>query len=67
MGGQTSQAIYEITLREKFAKMNELIGTFPSGIQTRVLGKIMVVSLEGTFIWEWDPLVCPQTVVQLHR
>jgi hypothetical protein len=27
MGGQTAQAIYEITLREEFAKMNELICT----------------------------------------
>jgi hypothetical protein len=35
MGGQMTQAIYEITLREEFAKLNELTGTitFISGKQ----------------------------------
>ncbi len=27
MGGQAAQALYEITQREEFAKMNELIGS----------------------------------------
>jgi hypothetical protein len=34
MGGQTTLAIFEITLREEFAKMNKLTGTntFSSGL-----------------------------------
>jgi hypothetical protein len=58
--GQTAQAIYEITLREEFAKMNELTGTitFPSGLQTRALDNNIVDGLKGTFIWEYDSLAC---------
>jgi hypothetical protein len=53
MRGETSQAIYEITLREKFAKMNELMGiiTFSSGIQTRVSHRSTVDGLEGSRWW----------------
>ena len=27
----------------------------------------MVDSLEGTFIWEYDPLDCPLTMVRLYK
>jgi hypothetical protein len=41
LGGQTAQRLYEITLRQEFAMMNELTGmiTVSSGIQTRLLYK----------------------------
>jgi hypothetical protein len=50
MGGQTAHVLYEIILREKFAKMNKLTGTFTlsSGIQTRVADKSLAGSLDGT-------------------
>jgi hypothetical protein len=46
--GQTAQGFYVITLREKFAKMNEITGTInlSSGILTRVTDKTLVDSLE---------------------
>ncbi len=39
--GMTSQGLYEITLREEFARMNELTGslTLTSGVQTRAADK----------------------------
>jgi hypothetical protein len=51
MGGQMTQAIYEITLREEFDKLNELTGTitFISGKQGGS-GKSIADSLEGVII-----------------
>ncbi len=56
MGGQTAHVLYEIILREKFAKMNKLTGTFTlsSGIQTKVADKSLVGSLDGTVAWDYD-------------
>jgi hypothetical protein len=41
LGGMASQGLYEITLREEFARMNELAGslTLTSGIQARAADK----------------------------
>ncbi len=52
MGGQATQGFYEITLREEFAKMNELTGsiTLSFGIQARVSDKRLVDSLEGVIV-----------------
>jgi hypothetical protein len=49
--------------------MNELTGsiTLSSGIQARVLYKSLVDSLDGTVAWEYDSMVCPQTIVQLYK
>ncbi len=61
--------IYEITLREEFAKMNESTGTITlsSGVQARVSDKSLVDSLEGTVVWAYDPMACPQMIVQLYK
>jgi hypothetical protein len=66
---QAALGLYEITLREEFARMNELIGsiTLSSGIQARVSDKSLVDSLEGTVVWEYDSMACPQTIVQLYK
>jgi hypothetical protein len=68
MGGQTTQGLYEITLREEFAKMNELTGsnTLWLVVQDRVSDKSLL-SLEGTVVWECDPMVCPQMTVQQYK
>jgi hypothetical protein len=44
--------LFEITLREEFAKMNELTGTITlfSGAQARVVDKSLMDSLEGTVL-----------------
>jgi hypothetical protein len=69
LGGQTVQGLYEITLREEFARLNELTRsiTLSSGVQARASDKSLVDSLEGTVVWEYDSMPCPQTIVQLYR
>jgi hypothetical protein len=69
LGGQTAQGLYEITLREEFARLNELTGsiTLTSGVQAHVSDKSLVDSLEGTVVREYDSMAYPQTIVQLYR
>jgi hypothetical protein len=69
LSGLASQGLYEITLREEFARMNELTGslTLTSGVQARAADKSIVDSLEGTIVWEYDPMECPQTIVKLYK
>ncbi len=54
-----AQGLYEITLRKKFAKMNELTGAImlSLGVHVRVLDKSLVNSLEWTMVWEYDPMI----------
>jgi hypothetical protein len=54
LSGQAAQGLYEITLREEFARLNELTGslTLSSRVQVHVSDKGMVDSLEGTVVWE---------------
>jgi hypothetical protein len=65
LGGQTTQGLHEMTLREDFAKMNELTRTITpySGIQMRVIVKRMVDSLEGTMVWNYNSVANPQMVL----
>jgi hypothetical protein len=67
--GEAAQGLYEITLREEFARMNELTGslTLTSGMQARATDKSISDSLEGTVVWEYDPMECPQTIVRLYK
>jgi hypothetical protein len=60
---QVAQGLYEITLREEFARLNKLTGslTLTSG------DKSLVDSLEGTVVWEYDAMACPQMTVKLFR
>jgi hypothetical protein len=69
LSGQVAQGLYEITLREKFARLNELTGslTLTSGVQAAVGDKSIVDSLEGTVVWEYDSMACLQTIVRLYR
>jgi hypothetical protein len=69
MSGQAAQGLYVITLCEEFAKMNELTGsiTLSLGVQARVCDKNLVDSLEGTLVWEYDSVACPQMIVQLYK
>jgi hypothetical protein len=64
-----SQGLYEITLRDEFARLNELTGslTLTSEVQARAADKSIVDSLEGTIVWEYDSMDCLQTIVRLYR
>jgi hypothetical protein len=66
LNGQVAQGLYEITLREEFARLNELTGslTLTSGVQAAAGDKSLVDSLEGTVVWEYDAMACPQTIVK---
>jgi hypothetical protein len=68
-GDQTAQGMYEITLRDEFANMNELTGTITMspGIKARESDMSLVDGLKGTVVWENDPMACPQMIVQLHK
>ncbi len=69
LNDQAAQGLYEITLREEFARLNELTGslTLTSGVQAAVGDKSIVDSLEGTVVWEYNSMACPQTIVWLYR
>jgi hypothetical protein len=69
IGGQAAQGLYEITLREEFARLNELTGslTLTSDVQAMAGDKSMVDSLEGTVVWQYDSMACPKTIVRLYR
>ncbi len=68
LDGQAAQGLYENMLREEFARLNELTGslTLTSGVQAAARDKSIVDSLEGTVVWEYDPMACPQTIVRLY-
>jgi hypothetical protein len=69
LNGQVAQGLYEITLKEEYARLNELTGslTLTSGVQAAAGDKSIVDSLEGTVVWEYDTMACPQTIVRLYR
>jgi hypothetical protein len=69
LNGQAAQGLYEITLREEFARLNKLTGslTLTLGVQAAAGDKSIVDSLEGTVVWEYDSMACPQTIVRLYR
>jgi hypothetical protein len=69
LDSQATQGLYEITLKKEFTRLNELSGslTLTSGVQAAARDKSIVDSLEGTVVWEYDSMACPQTIVQLYR
>jgi hypothetical protein len=69
LGGQMAQGLYKVTLREEFARLNKLTGsvTLASGVLVCAGYKSIVDSLEGTVVWKYDSMACPQTIVQLYR
>jgi hypothetical protein len=69
LNGLAAQGLYKITLREEFARLNELTSslTLTSGVQARAADKSIVDSLEGTVVWEYDSMACLQTIVRLYR
>jgi hypothetical protein len=58
LDGQAAQGLYKITLREEFARLNELTGslTLTSGVQAAAGDKSIVDSHEGTVVWEYDSM-----------
>ncbi len=69
LGGQAAQAVYEITVMEEYARINDLSGiiTFDSGISARTGDLGLMDSMEGTYVWTGVMEACPKTLVQLYR
>jgi hypothetical protein len=67
IGGQATQAIYEITVLEEYAKLNDLTGTITvaSGISAKVGDLSLADPVEGTYVWTHQEEECPRTLVQL--
>ncbi len=61
LNGQVAQGLYEFSLREEFARLNELTGslTLTSGVQAAAGDKSIVDRLEGTVVWEYDSYGLP--------
>jgi hypothetical protein len=60
LNGQAAEGLYKITLREEFARLNELTGslTLTSGVQAATGDNSIVDSLDGTLVWEYDSMAC---------
>ncbi len=69
IGGQATQAMYEITVLEEYAKLNDLTGTITvaSGISAKVGDHSLADPVEGTYVWTRQEEECPRTLVQLYR
>jgi hypothetical protein len=69
IGGQATQAIYEITVLEEYTKLNDLTGTITvaSGISAKVGDLSLTDPVEGTYVWTHLEEECPRTLVQLYR
>jgi hypothetical protein len=69
IGGQAAQAMYEITVLEEYAKLNDLTGTITvaSGISAKVGDLTLTDSVEGTYVRTHLEEECPRTLVQLYR
>ncbi len=69
LGKQAVQATYQVTVRLENAKVNDLLGTirFDSGLRAQLSDGSLVDSLAGTYVWEHQPLACPQSLVSLYK
>ncbi len=61
IGGQATQAIYEIMVLEEYAKLNDLTGTITiaSGILAKVGDLSLMDSVDGTYVWTHLEEECP--------
>jgi hypothetical protein len=67
--GQATQAIYEITVLEEYAKLNALTGTITValGISAKVGDLSLADPVIGTYVWTHQEEECLRTLVQLYR
>ncbi len=68
LGGQVTQAIYEVNIRQEWAKVNDLTGTLKlaESLRTATTNRAVVDSGEGTFVWDNAQDACPYTIVKLY-
>ena len=66
--GQTTTAIYKVTVIKLWARVNEVSGmlTMSSGIMVPLPDKSAQESTEGAYVWDYLQESCPDTLVQLY-
>jgi len=69
IGYQTASYVYEVTLIEETARVNDLTGMIR--LSDRLVAKYADRSVQdsmfGTFVWVTTPASCPDTLVSLYR
>jgi hypothetical protein len=66
---QTAMAMYEIYVRQEWARANDLTGTIKLSeyLMGNTTDRTLVVSGEGTYVWDYSQDACPDTLVNLYR
>ncbi len=66
---QMASAMYEIYVRQEWARANDLTGTIKLSeyLVGTTTDRALVDSGEGTYVWEHSKDACPDTLVSLYR
>ncbi len=66
---QMATAMYEIYVRQEWARANDLTGTIKltEYLMGTTTGRTLVDSGEGTYVWDHSKGACPDTLVSLYR
>jgi hypothetical protein len=66
---QMARAMYEIYVRQEWARSNDLTGTIKLSeyLMGTTMNRTLVDSREGTYLWDYSQDACPDTLVSLYR
>ncbi len=66
---QMATAMYEIYVRQEWARANDLTGTIKllEYLMGTTTDRTLVDSGEGTYVWDYSQDACPDTLVSLYR
>jgi hypothetical protein len=66
---QMATAMYEIYVRQEWARANDLTGTIKLSeyLMGTTTDRTLVDSGEGTYVWDHSQDACPDTLVSLYR
>ncbi len=69
MKNQKATAMYEIYVRQEWARANDLTGTIKLSeyLMGTTTDRTLVDSGEGTYVWDHLKDACPDTLVSLYR
>jgi hypothetical protein len=66
---QMATAMYEVYVRQEWAKANDLRGTIKLSeyLMGTTTDQTLVDSGEGTYVWDYSQDACPDSLVSLYR
>jgi hypothetical protein len=66
---QLANAMYEIYVRQEWARANDLTGTIKLSeyLMGTTTDRTLVDSGEGTYVWDYSQDACPDTLVSLYK